>query len=140
MTIEHQLILHEGCSLKPYRCPSGKLTIGVGRNLDDVGITEEEAIYLLRNDIKRIKKELNKHKWFKRLSENRQNVIIDMAFNLGLAGLFKFEKMIKALENYNYELAAYEMENSKWCKQVKSRCDNLKNMMLNDVDVRGLNV
>lgn len=50
-SIEDQLILHERLKLKPYRCSAGKLTIGVGRNLEDKGISEEEALFLLRNDI-----------------------------------------------------------------------------------------
>ncbi|MFH1737735.1 MAG: hypothetical protein ABIH23_01920, partial [bacterium] len=61
--IEALLILHEGERLKPYRCPSekigfegrpGKLTIGVGRNIDDLGITRQESRYLLANDIARV--------------------------------------------------------------------------------------
>ena len=46
-TIEEQLLLHEGLRLKPYRCTSNKLTIGVGRNLEDKGISKEEAMRLL---------------------------------------------------------------------------------------------
>jgi len=49
--IEKQLIDHEGMEKKVYRCPAGKLTVGIGRNLEDKGITEEEALFLLRNDI-----------------------------------------------------------------------------------------
>ena len=46
-----QLTKHEGLRLKPYHCPAGKLTIGIGRNLEDKGITEKEAVMLLENDI-----------------------------------------------------------------------------------------
>jgi len=53
-----QLIKHEGLRLKPYHCPAGKLTIGVGRNLEDKGITEEEAVMLLENDIQECLKDL----------------------------------------------------------------------------------
>ena len=49
--IKDQLIQHEGLKLKPYQCPAGRLTIGVGRNLEDKGITEKEAVMLLENDI-----------------------------------------------------------------------------------------
>ena len=52
------LILHEGLELKPYQCTADKTTIGVGRNLSDVGITEEEAKFLLLNDLQRIQKEI----------------------------------------------------------------------------------
>jgi hypothetical protein len=52
--LQKQLIRHEALRLKPYRCSADKLTIGIGRNLDDVGITEEEAYFLLGNDISRV--------------------------------------------------------------------------------------
>ena len=45
---------HEGLRLYPYNCSEGKLTLGIGRNLDDRGITEEEALYLLNNDIEAV--------------------------------------------------------------------------------------
>jgi len=45
-----QLREHEGLRLPPYHCPAGKLTIGIGRNLGDKGITEKEAVMLLEND------------------------------------------------------------------------------------------
>lgn len=45
------LIRHDGLRLKPYRDTRNKLTIGVGRNLDDVGITREEALMLPNNEI-----------------------------------------------------------------------------------------
>src|SRR5438876_896932 len=54
------LVKHEGLSLKPYRCPAGKRTIGVGRNLDDRGISEDEAAMLLGNDIRFVWKELSR--------------------------------------------------------------------------------
>ena len=46
-SIVNQLILHEGLRLKPYRCTAGKLTIGVGRNLETKGLSEEEALFYL---------------------------------------------------------------------------------------------
>ena len=49
--LANQLIKHEGLRLTPYRCPAGRLTIGIGRNLEDKGITEKEAVMLLKNDI-----------------------------------------------------------------------------------------
>ena len=81
--IEKLLILNEGIKTIPYRCTAGKLTIGVGRNLDDRGITPEEARYLLRNDIARVQADLDKHlPWWGGLSQIRRAVMIDMAFNL----------------------------------------------------------
>ena len=128
-SIEEQLILHEGLRLKSYICPAGKLTIGVGRNLDDKGITEAEAMFLLKNDIDKVIKDLSKYKWFNDLYPVRQKVIVDMAFNLGIAGLLKFKKMIAAFEEKDYEKAADEMVDSRWYKQVGERGKRLENMI-----------
>lgn len=157
-SIQEQLILHEGISLKPYKCSAGKWTIGVGRNLEDTGLyefekmqilgtyeltrqevidilqvrglTQEEALYMLDNDIRVIKAELEDgYRWFNFLNEVRQKVIIDMRFNLGSAGFAGFKNMIRQLELENYQRAAEEMKNSRWYLQVKTRADRLVKMM-----------
>jgi len=128
--LEKMLIKHEGLKLKPYRCPAGKLTIGVGRNIEDNGISESEALYLLRHDIKRCKSELNEiFKDFNDLPKEIQNVLVDMIFNLGKTRFLKFEKMIQAVKNEDYEEMVKQMKDSKWCKQVKSRCDELSKIV-----------
>ena len=82
------LKLDEGLRLKPYRDTVGKLTIGIGRNLDDVGISEAEAKYLLSNDLDRTISDLDKYMlWWQTLDTPRRRVILNMAFNLGVAGL-----------------------------------------------------
>jgi len=95
--IADQLILHEGLKLKPYHCPAGRHTIGIGRNLEDKGITEKEALMLLENDIQECLEDLktifNK---FDMLPESAQGVLVDMRFNLGHEGFRKFKNMIKA--------------------------------------------
>ena len=76
MTRLHEMLIrHEGLRLKPYRDTVGKLTVGVGRNLDDVGITREEALMLLNNDIAEVRREVKRaFPWFTRLNLVRQNV------------------------------------------------------------------
>lgn len=126
----NMIIAHEGLKLKPYRCTAGKLTIGVGRNLEDVGITEEEALYLLKNDINRILKLLPVFiKCWDELSERRKMALVDMCFNLGMKGLLSFKKMLAALEEEDYNRAADEMLDSKWASQVKTRAEELAAMM-----------
>lgn len=120
-----QLIRDEGLRLKPYHDTVGKLTIGVGRNLDDNGITEDEASYLLQNDIAVSKRELSAYGWFNRLDEVRQGAIINMHFNLGLPRLLTFRKMIAALECGNYTKAANEALDSRWANQVGQRAVRL---------------
>lgn len=128
-TIEEQLILHEGLRLKPYKCPAGYLTIGVGRNLETKGISREEALFLLRNDIKEIERALSKYDWYTKLDPIRQKVLIDMCFNLGLAGLLQFKRMIAALAAGDYKRAADEMVDSAWYHQVGTRARRLVEMM-----------
>jgi len=129
--LEAELTRDEGLRLKPYRCTAGKLTIGVGRNLEDSGISEDEAGYLLRNDIARIESELDDHlPWWRDLrSDARQRVLANMAFNLGIGGLLKFQRMLVAAKNGNYEIAANEMLGSLWARQVGNRATRLANMM-----------
>ena len=128
-SLEEQLILHEGMRLKPYRCTAGKLTIGVGRNLDDKGISELEALYLLWGDMQEVMEALDGHDWYRGLDPIRKKVIIDMAFNLGLGGLLQFKKMIAAIELSDYEEAAKQMLSSRWATQVGLRSMRLAEMM-----------
>ncbi|MEA2059606.1 MAG: glycoside hydrolase family protein [Thermodesulfobacteriota bacterium] len=124
-----QLIAHEGLRLKPYLCPAGKLTIGVGRNLEDRGITEKEARLLLENDIQDCIADLQKifqdeNGGFDFLPESVQMVLEDMRFNLGYNGFRTFKKMIQAVREHDFNKACREMQDSKWysrsVKGVKS--------------------
>jgi len=125
MDIKDLLIKHENLKLKPYICPAGHLTIGVGRNLDDLGISEDEAMYILENDIKRVKSELREiFPKFDELPENVKMVLIDMDFNLGKSRFLTFRKMIEAVKNRDWAKMIEEMKNSHWCGQVKSRCED----------------
>ena len=132
MDITRLLIKHEGMRLKPYRDTVGKLTIGVGRNLDDVGISEEEAILLLTHDIDLCEKQLSNLPWYHDLSHVRKDVLIDMVFNMGFRGMLSFKRMIIAIENHNWTDAATQMLDSKWAVQVGRRARELAYMMEND--------
>ena len=112
----------EGLKLKPYQCPAGKLTIGVGRNIEDLGITEDEARYLLVNDVKRVEGELDRSiPWWRAMPEPAQQALVNMGFNMGWPRLSKFKKMISALQRGDYGTAALEAVDSKWAKQVGQR-------------------
>lgn len=125
-----QLIRHEGLKLKPYLDTVGKTTIGVGRNLDDVGITEEEARYLLANDIARVRADLDrKLPWWRTLDPVRQRVLEDMCFNLGIVGLRGFKNTLAAVQDGRFRDAAKGMLASKWARQVGQRAVTLSDMM-----------
>ena len=129
MNLRKLLIYDEGLRLKPYLCTSNKLTIGVGRNLEDNGISKTEAMIMLDNDILYLNEKFSEFDGFLRLDEVRRAVIISMAFNLGFKGFMSFKNLIKALKNDDYELAVVEMLNSKWANQVKNRAVRLAKMM-----------
>ena len=112
----------EGLRLKPYRCSAGRLTIGYGRNLDDVGITEGEAEILLEHDIRRSLADLDRAlPWWRTLSGPQQRGLINMRFNLGLTRLLGFKKMLAALQAGDGKLASEEALSSKWADQVGAR-------------------
>ncbi len=124
------LLNHEGLSLWPYYCPAGKLTIGVGRNLESTGISEEEAADLLVTDIDRVLDETHKtFPWIDTLCRTRKMVIYSMVFNMGIGGVRSFKKMISAIKKKDYGLAAAEMIDSKWARQVKKRAVELSFVM-----------
>jgi lysozyme len=117
--LKTQLVRHEGLRLKPYRCTAGKLTIGVGRNLDDKGISPKEAMLLLDNDIDETETWLLASlPWVKSLDDARQRVLVNMAFNLGVPGLLAFKRTLASVERGEFGLAAAQMLESKWARQV----------------------
>lgn len=121
-----QLIRDEGLKLKPYKDTVGKLTIGVGRNLDDVGISEAEARDLLGNDIGRVCDSLGDVlPWLANLDEVRRAVLYNMAFNMGVGGLLKFRTTLGLVQSGNYRAASEAMLDSIWAKQVGDRATRL---------------
>ena len=148
-----KLVVAEGLRLQVYKDTLGIDTIGIGRNLEDRGITKEElddldipsidhvyeygiteadAVYLATNDVQIVEEELVRaHPCVDRLDSVRQLILIDMAFNMGVPRLCKFKKMWAAVEAEDFPTAAKEMLDSRWAKQVKGRATKLANAMHN---------
>jgi len=146
-----KLIEHEGMVLQVYKDSLGIDTIGIGRNLEDRGISKEEldamdiptmghiyeyginevdAVYLAENDVQIVEDELLRaHPCVDRLDAVRQLVLIDMAFNMGVPRLCKFKKMWAAVHENDFPTAAKEMLDSRWANQVKSRSTKLAHAM-----------
>lgn len=133
------LYQHEGVRAFPYDDATGKpivvggyVTIGVGRNLNAKPLTEDEIDYLLSNDvadaIQIARDVIGSTHWYK-LSEPRQLALVDMAFNLGPRGLAGFTKMLEAMRDGDYTLAAKEALESKWAKQVGQRALTVAKMI-----------
>lgn len=124
---------HEGVRFVAYLCPSGKISIGVGRNIEELGLSKEEVEFLFNNDLERCVSELvSSFGWFSELSEVRQAALVDMTFNLGKPRFSRFKRMIFALSRHDYREAAVQMLESKWARQVPDRARDLAFMMLYD--------
>lgn len=130
-----QLRLHEGVEHKPYKCTAGYLTIGVGRNIEERGLSDDEIDYLLTNDVNIVTDELVKSfDWYADLSPVRQRVVVDMVFNLGMPRFKQFKNMIAAIEAGDWMEASNQMMDSRWAKQVGFRASRLAEMMETDED------
>ena len=124
------LIRDEGERLKPYVDTVGKTTIGVGRNLTDVGISLDESRMLLARDVSRVLVEMaESFPWAAEMTENRQRVLANMLFNLGLTKLRGFKNTLKAMAEGRYQKAADGMRASKWARQVGDRAERLAVLM-----------
>jgi lysozyme len=131
MTIYDQLARDEGCRLKPYRDSKGILTIGIGRNIEQVGITIEEAHYLLSNDVTHADRDVTRAlPWVAGLDGVRQAVLINMCFNVGLPKLLTFVKMLAAMQAGDWQTAANEILNSKYANDVGDRAKRLAQQLI----------
>jgi lysozyme len=135
MNVSKELIeflkLSEGYRQLVYRCPAGKLTVGYGLNLEDRGVTEAEADYLLRSVVADVERNLVRRITFwDRLDRVRQEVLIDMAYNMGVGGLLGFRKTLGHIEAGEYAEASTEMLVSRWATQVGRRANKLSHVML----------
>ena len=127
-----QLKRHEGVKSHAYKCTANMITVGVGRNIDEnggIGLSDDEINYLLENDIKRCKQELISLSWFTDLDSVRQDALVNLCFNLGLTRLMGFNNAMAAMAEGDYERAADEFYDSRWPKQVKSRADEVCEMI-----------
>src|SRR6056300_454738 len=146
-----ELIKHEGLKLQVYKDTLGIDTIGIGRNLEDRGITKQEldeldipninhvyeygiteadAVYLATNDVQIVETELVRaHPCVDKLDSVRQLILMDMAFNMGVPRLCKFKNMWNAIHEQKFDIASAEMLDSRWATQVGSRAVKLSDAM-----------
>ena len=124
---------HEGVETHAYECSEGKVTVGVGRNIDKeggIGLSDDEVDYLLQNDVERVIKELAaEYPWFSDLDDVRRDAMVDISFNLGATRLRLFKRALAAMEVGNYAEASTEFLDSKWARQVGGRALELTDMI-----------
>ena len=128
--LKQELLRDEGLRLKLYKCTAGKWSIGIGRNLEDRGITPDEAAYLLHNDLAVVFVDLDRNlPWWRQMTDARQRALANMCLNLGIVRLLGFKNTLAAMEAGDYEKAAEGMLASKWAGQVGDRAIRLATMM-----------
>ena len=126
---EQFILDEEGYRARVYRCTSGALTIGIGYNLD-AGMPIDEAMLLMRHRVGTITQSLQgKFAWFDGLNEARRAVLVSMAYQMGLRGLYGFRRMLAAIEAGEYEAAGREMLDSTWARQTPARARRTAEMM-----------
>lgn len=131
--VTKQLRIDEGEVLHAYQDHLGFWTIGVGRLIDKRrggGITKEESTYLLTNDINsRIEQVSKALPWFNKLDDARKAVLINMSFQLGVAGMLSFGTMLAYIADGEYSKAADSMYQSLWAQQTPARCKRMAEQM-----------
>ena len=149
--VSKRLIEHEGLVLTPYKCPAGKITIGVGRNIEDNplsdkekralgdyqhGITKNGALMLLRNDVEKCLKDLKKLECWRGLDIERQYAMLDMCFQLGFNGLCKFKNMLYCMKLKDYKSASFHCLDSNYAKQTPKRAKKIANLIKEGIWIR----
>lgn len=130
--LKSQLVQHEGFVSPAYQDSEGWWTIGIGRLIDERkggGITKDEALYLLSNDIKKAEAHAAEYLWYPHLDAVRQNVVVELIFNMGPGKFSGFKKAIAAIEQQDYRETAIQLLDSTWAKQVGNRALRLAEMM-----------
>lgn len=120
-----------GDPIKPGTLVRGHPTIGWGRALDTCGVTEQEASYLLANNIALAVSEVTAAlPWVASLDDVRARVLLEMAFQMGVAGLLEFHDTLRCVQSGQYSVAATAMLDSEWAReQAPARAEVLAQMM-----------
>lgn len=132
--IKQILIAEEGIELDPYKCPAGKLTIGVGHNLER-GITKRMAMFILEEDIKECIQDLQLKLFpvqFPHFPIGVQTALINCRFVLGPKRFRGFEKMIAAVRVWEWPNMVKELRDSRWYRKYPSRVEKIIKEIEND--------
>ncbi len=130
--LRKSLIAHEGLRKYPYTDSVGKVTLGIGFNATDRGMTDEWINTQYQQDVEYFYTQLSEFAWYQELNDDRKIVLIDMAF-MGLKRFLEFADMIDALKRHDYVTAAHEMLNSTWAEEVHGRAQQLADAMRSGV-------
>lgn len=132
----YEQFAYDDATGKPVIAPVGKLTIGIGINLQETGITFDESVYLLLNRIKGFEQKLSGFNFFDELDIVRRCVLFNICFNVGYGGILKFKNMLDAIAAKDYRRAGDEILNSKAARQLPQRYARLASMMRTGVLIK----
>ena len=141
--LRDDLIADEGLREHAYADAGGVWTIGVGHTgpevRRDLAWPRETCLQALERDIARAEQGLDAHlPWWRELAPERQDVLANMAFNLGVEGLLAFRHTLQAVEAGDYAAAAAHMLASEpWRSQVGARAERLAVQMRTGVRTHG---
>jgi len=132
-SLKKSLKAHEGVKASLYKDTEGHVTGGCGHNFDQP-LPDKLIELILDFDVQVAIEELDRAfpSW-RTHSSARQNVLIELMFNLGAPRLGQFIRFWYALEQRNYSVAAQELLQSKWATQVKGRAETLATRLKDDV-------
>lgn len=132
-SLVEDLTRDEGKRSTVYQDSGGILTIGIGRNLESRGLSDEEIAILLGNDIEIVTADLDRNvPWWREMPLGKQRALANMCFNLGWPRLSKFHNMLYALENDMWEEAANQAMDSRWADQVGDRADRIAELFMEE--------
>lgn len=147
-----RLEFHESCVLKPYYCPTGHLTLGIGHNVEarpftdeekraigdwKKGITKNMAYMICRNDVNICLNQLKTLSFWNQLDLERQYALLDMCFQLGFKGLCGFKKMLEAMRWGKWDKAAAECLDSDYARQTPARAKRIARLIKEGIWLRG---
>jgi len=115
LNILDDLKREEGFSSTPYEDTNGFLTVGYGTKIDKIsyGLAECMLEYMLNEKREEL---LKRRPIMEMMPDEVQNILFQMAYQMGVEGLLGFKYMWKALALGDYEEASDEMLDSKWAK------------------------
>ena len=131
-SLKDQLRIDEGVRQFPYVDTRGKITVGVGHNLTDNGLSDDEINYLLDNDIDHAVDELDKNfSWWRAMTDNRQQALTNFCFNVGIGTVLTFKNTMAHMQAGDYQAAANSILQSKWALQVHDRANRIADQIRN---------
>ena len=130
MSLIDNIKISEGYRSKVYKCTEGYDTIGYGFAIKDLELDEDICDMILERKVGKLVERLEKNlPYLRSLPKDAQDVLIEMAYQMGVSGLLKFKKTLMYVESKDYKDASVEMLDSRWAKQTPNRAKKLSDIM-----------